>query len=207
MRKSGWAAATGLGSLVLLLAACGGSSSPTGATGAGSSSVQTGSGSSGAAPASSVSAASTATKNGGGSSPTSSPHQTAGPQPSAGISSIPPIGTTVMIVQHSAIGFVMAKAGGQVVYTYSKDTKGGAPTCTGVCAQTWLPVTGTPQAGPADTFPGAFAVVKNASGAYQVTYNGLPLYTLKGAKPYAVTGNNMGGVWHVIPLSASDIHT
>ncbi len=209
MRKSGWAAATGLGSLVLLLAACGGSSSPTGATGAGSSSVQTGSGSSGAAPASSVSAASTDTKN--GSSPTSpgsaTPHHTAGPQPSAGISSIPPIGTTVMIVQHSAIGFVMAKAGGQVVYTYSKDTKGGTPTCTGTCAQTWLPVTGTPQAGPADTFPGTFAVVKNASGVYQVTYNGLPLYTLKGAKPYAVTGNNMGGVWHVIPLSASDIHT
>ena len=209
MRKSGWAAATGLGSLVLLLAACGGSSSPTGATGTGSSSVQTGSGSSGAAPASSVSAASTDTKN--GSSPTSpgsaTPHHTAGPQPSAGISSIPPIGTTVMIVQHSAIGFVMAKAGGQVVYTYSKDTKGGTPTCTGTCAQTWLPVTGTPQAGPADTFPGTFAVVKNASGVYQVTYNGLPLYTLKGAKPYAVTGNNMGGVWHVIPLSASDIHT
>ncbi len=209
MRKSGWAAATGLGSLVLLLAACGGSSSPTGATGTGSSSVQTGSGSSGAAPASSVSAASTATKN--GSSPTSpgsaTPHHTAGPQPSAGISSIPPIGTTVMIVQHSAIGFVMAKAGGQVVYTYSKDTKGGAPTCTGTCAQTWLPVTGTPQAGPADTFPGTFAVIKNASGVYQVTYNGLPLYTLKGAKPYAVTGNNMDGVWHVIPLSASDIHT
>jgi len=112
-----------------------------------------------------------------------------------------------MIVQHSAIGFVMAKAGGQVVYTYLKDTKGGAPTCTGVCAQTWLPVTGTPQAGPADTFPGTFAVIKNASGVYQVTYNGLPLYTLKGAKPYTVTGNNMDGVWHVIPLSASDIHT
>jgi predicted lipoprotein with Yx(FWY)xxD motif len=212
MRKSGWAAATGLGSLVLLLAACGGSSSPTGATGAGSSSSQTGSGSSGpAAPASSVSAASTATKNGGGSSPGSSgsatPHHTAGPQPSAGISSIPPIGTTVMIVQHSAIGFVMAVASGQVVYTYSNDKKGGASTCTGTCAQTWLPVTGKPQAGPADTFPGSFAVVKDASGVYQVTYNGLPLYTLKGAKPYTVTGNNMGGVWHVIPLSASDIHT
>ena len=112
-----------------------------------------------------------------------------------------------MIVQHSAIGFVMAVAGGQVVYTYSNDKKGGASTCTGACAQTWLPVTGTPQAGPADTFPGSFAVVKDASGVYQVTYNGMPLYTLKGAKPYTVTGNNMGGVWHVIPLSASDIHT
>ena len=207
MRKSGWAAATGLGSLVLLLAACGGSSSPTGATGAGSSSVQTGSGSSGpAAPASSVSAASTATKNGGGSSPGSAtPHHTAGPQPSAGISSIPPIGTTVMIVQHSAVGFVMAVAGGQVVYTYSNDKKGSASTCTGTCAQTWLPVTGTPQAGPADTFPGTFGVVKGAGGVEQITYNGYPLYTLAGAKPLTTAGNGIGGVWHVVPLSASDI--
>jgi predicted lipoprotein with Yx(FWY)xxD motif len=110
-----------------------------------------------------------------------------------------------MIVQHSAVGFVLAVAGGQVVYTYSHDTKGGAPTCTGVCAQTWLPVTGTPQAGPADSFPGTFTVVKNASGVGQIAYNGLPLYILKGAKPYAVTGNNMDGVWHVVPLSASDI--
>jgi predicted lipoprotein with Yx(FWY)xxD motif len=212
MRKSGWAAATALGSLVLLLAACGGSSGTNAATGSGSSTVQTGSGSSGtAAPASSVSAASTASTNGGGTSPKASahatPHHTAGPQPSEGSQSIPPAGTTVMIVQHSAVGFVLAVAGGQVVYTYSKDKAGGPPTCTGTCAATWLPVTGRPQASPADTFPGTFAVVKNASGVGQITYNGMPLYTLKGAKPYAVTGNNMGGVWHVVPLSASDIHT
>jgi len=44
-----------------------------------------------------------------------------------------------MIVQHSAIGFVLAEANGQVVYTYAKDTKGGLPTCTGSCAATWPP--------------------------------------------------------------------
>jgi len=110
-----------------------------------------------------------------------------------------------MIVQHSAIGFVLAEANGQVVYTYAKDTKGGLPTCTGSCAATWPPATGTPQAGPADHFPGTFGVIKGAGGVEQITYNGYPLYTLKGAKPLTTAGNGVAGVWHVIPLSASDI--
>ncbi len=212
MRKSGWAAATGIGSLVLLLAACGGSSGSTSAAGSGSGSAPASSGSSGpAAPASSTTAVATAkaTKSGGRSSPTASAtaHQSVGPQPSsnAGDQSIPAVGTTVMIVQHSALGFVLAEANGQVVYTYAKDKKGGSPTCTGSCASTWPPATGTPQAGPADHFPGTFTVVKGAGGVQQIAYNGMPLYTLAGAKPYSTTGNGIGGVWHVVPLSASDI--
>ena len=207
MRKSGWAAATGLGSLVLLLAACGGSSGSSTAAGSASSAAQANSGSSGpAAPASSATAAATATK-GGGSTPKASatPHHSVGPQPSSNDQSIPAVGTTVMIVQKSALGFVLAEANHQVVYTYSKDKKGGPPTCTGACAAVWLPATGTPQAGPADTFPGTFGVVKGAGGVQQITYNGYPLYTLKGAKPLSTAGNGQGGLWHVVPLSASDI--
>jgi predicted lipoprotein with Yx(FWY)xxD motif len=200
MRKSGWAAATGLGSLVLLLAACGGSSGSNTAAGSTSAAGQPSSGSSGpAAPASSATAASTATK---GSTPTASAkaHHSVGPQPSSGDQSIPPVGTTVMIVQKSRSGYVLAEANHQVVYTYSKDKKYGLPTCTGSCAAIWLPATGTPQAGPADHFPAKFGVIKG-----QITYNGYPLYTLKGAKPLSTSGDGQGGVWHVVPLSASDI--
>ncbi len=200
MRKSGWAAATGIGSLVLLLAACGGSS---GSTPAGSGSAS--SGSSGSAPASSATVAATATKNGASSTASAKPHNSAQPQASTGGVTFPPVGTTVMVVQHSSVGYVLAEANGSVVYTYDKDTKGGAPTCTGSCAEAWPPVTGTPKAGPADTFPGTFGVVKGAGGVEQITYNGLPLYTFAGAKPLSVAGNGVGGVWHVVPLSASDI--
>lgn len=215
MRKSGWTAATGIGSLVLLLAACGGSSTPTSAAGSGSSAGQPSSGSSGpAAPASSVSPVATATKSAKGSSsspaaPSPKPHHTAGPQPSsnAGDQSIPAAGTTVMIVQHSNLGYVLAEANGQVVYTYSKDKKGGPATCTGSCASKWPPATGTPQAGPADHFPGTFTVVKGAGGVQQIAYNGKPLYTFAGAKPYSTAGNGVNGVWHVVPLSAGDIVT
>jgi len=206
MRKSGWAAATGLGALVLLLTACGGSSGSASAAGGGagaSSTAMASNGSSGSAgPATSVSAASTATKS-GGSTPTSSPgavRHSVGPQPSSGTVSFPPVGTTVMVIEHTKLGFVLAQANGQVVYTYSKDTRGGAPTCTGSCAAAWPPVTGTPKAGPADHFPGTFTVIKG-----QIAYNGMPLYTFKGAKPYTTAGNGIGGVWHVVPMSASYI--
>jgi hypothetical protein len=52
---------------------------------------------------------------------------------------------------------------------------------------------------------GEFGLVKNSSGVEQITYEGLPLYVLKGAKPLLTTGNGQGGVWHVVKLSASDI--
>jgi predicted lipoprotein with Yx(FWY)xxD motif len=208
MRKSGWTAATGLGSLVLLLAACGGSSGTTSAAGAASGQPSASSGSAPATAASSVSAASTASQGGGSTaSAKAKPHKSVGPLPSGAADerSIPPVGTTVMIVQKSAIGFVLAEANHAVVYTYDKDKKGAAPTCTGTCAKTWLPATGVPQAGPADHFPGQFGVIKNASGVEQITYDGLPLYTLAGAKPLLTSGNGQGGVWHVIKLSASDV--
>ena len=211
MRKSGWAAATGLGSLVLLLAACGGSSSSSNTAGtaasgtASSTAVATSSASGGSSstPAS-ASASGKASKE---ASPhiSATPHNTAGPQPSSGTVTFNPQGTTIMIVQHSSLGYVLAEANGQVVYTYSKDTKNGAPTCTGSCASQWPPVTGTPKAGPADTFPGSFGVVKGSGGKEQVTYNGLPLYTYAGAKPYATTGNGVGNEWKVVALSSSDI--
>jgi predicted lipoprotein with Yx(FWY)xxD motif len=117
----------------------------------------------------------------------------------------PPVGTTVLVVQHSSLGWVMAKADGSVVYTYAKDSKGKAPTCTGSCASVWAPVTGSPKAGPADTFPGSFSLVTAANGQKVITYEGLPLYTFVGAPPLSTKGNGVGGVWHVIMLSGSDV--
>jgi predicted lipoprotein with Yx(FWY)xxD motif len=111
----------------------------------------------------------------------------------------------VLIVLHSNLGWVMAKADEHVVYTFAKDTKGGPPTCTGSCASVWAPVSGIPMAGPADTFPGTFTVVTGAGGHKVIAYDGYPLYTYVGAPPLSTVGNGIGGVWHVIKLSAGDI--
>ena len=118
---------------------------------------------------------------------------------------LPQPGSIVLIVEKTAIGYVLAEANGKVVYTYGKDTKGGSPACTGSCASIWPPVTGAPVASKADTLPGTLNTISDANGAKQVTYNGLPLYTFKGAKVFQTTGNGVGGEWHVIKLSASDV--
>jgi predicted lipoprotein with Yx(FWY)xxD motif len=171
MRKSGFAAAAGLGSLALLLTACGGSS---------------------------------------GSSSTSSPTTTSTAQPgngapsSAALGGIKP-GSTVLHVQKSNVGWVLALSNGQVVYAYDKDPKGGSPACTGSCAQVWLPVTGSPVVSPADTGLGTLGTVATSNGAKQITYNGSPLYTYKGARALATKGNGIGGVWHVVKMSESNI--
>jgi predicted lipoprotein with Yx(FWY)xxD motif len=168
MRKSGWAVAAGLGSLVLLLTACGGSSSPSAS-----------------------------------SSSTGSSTQSASAQPSSILGLSP--GDTVLIVQHSDLGWVLAEANGDVVFTYGKDTKGGSPQCTGSCAGIFRAVTGVPKVGPADTLPGTLGTVTMANGGKQITYNGLPLYTYKGAGPLTTKGNGMNGLWHVIKLTSSDV--
>jgi predicted lipoprotein with Yx(FWY)xxD motif len=171
MRKSGFAAAAGLGSLALLLTACGGSSGS----------------SSGSNPAT------TSTAKPGNGAPSS-----------AALGGITP-GSTVLHVQKSSIGWVLALSNGQVVYTYDKDPKGGASACTGACAQSWLAVTGKPLVSPADTGLGTLGTVATTDGAKQITYNGSPLYTFKGARPLAAKGNGIGGVWHVVKMSESNI--
>jgi predicted lipoprotein with Yx(FWY)xxD motif len=207
MRKSGWTVATGLGSLVLLLTACGGSSSASSTTGAASDSATQGTAVSSASTGSSSSTSSspTSTASARATHSTSAAEKSAEAQPSSNAVSFPPVGTTVLIVEHSKLGWVMAKADGFVVYTYAKDSKGGAPSCTGSCASVWAPVTGMPKAGPADNFPGTFGVVTGAGGKKVITYNGYPLYTYVGAPPLSTKGNGLDGVWHVIMLSQSDI--
>ena len=44
-----------------------------------------------------------------------------------------------------------------------------------------------------------------SNGAKQITYNGMPLYTFKGAEPLSTKGNGAEGKWHVIKLPGSDI--
>jgi predicted lipoprotein with Yx(FWY)xxD motif len=199
MRKGRWAAAAGLGSLALLLmTACGSSSSPTAA--------------STSAPASSPASSSTTTQSSSTSSPatapssgnaTSAPAQSPGPQASGSLGAGIPAGTTVLIVQHSKLGYVLAEASGQVVYTYAHDTKGGPPTCTGSCASLWLPVTGSPMAANGEHVPGTLGVVTRSDGTKQVTYNGYPLYTYSGAAPLST--HAIPGVWNVVLLSAADL--
>ena len=108
-------------------------------------------------------------------------------------------------MEHSKAGWVLAEANGTVVYTYGGDAKGGKPTCTGSCSDVWPALTGLPQVSAADTLPGTLGTVALSDGTKQITYNGYPLYTLKGAGALSTKGNGMDGKWHVVKLSKSDV--
>ncbi len=200
MRKSGWAAA-GLASAVLLLTACGSSSSSPAATATGvtqtsaPASSSTGQASTSAPSSSSATSAAPST-----SSP--STHQSAQPQASSNPGGTIAAGTTIFIDQMSKLGFVLALANGQVVYTYAHDPTGGTPTCTGACTSIWVPVTGVPKLVLGLSLPGSFSLVTRSDGTKQIAYNGHPLYTFKGARPLTTAGEGVDGVWHVVKLPA-----
>lgn len=177
MRKSGWAAAAaGLFSAALLLSACGGGGS-----------------SSSSAPA-------------GGSSSTASSNAESTAQPASGGHAsggmtAPPKGALFFSIQKSAHngkpgGFVLVEGVGVIVYTYA----GAAGSCTGSCATQWPALTGVPLKSNADNLPGTFGTTSSG----QITYNGAPLYTYKGARPHV---SHAGGLWKTIPLPCSDIIT
>jgi len=173
MRKRGWAAIA-LGPLVLLVAACGSSSTTPGSA----------YGNSSATPMASGSASSSGSSTTGmGTSSTS-----------GGMSK-----TVTLTIKDSKIGNVLANAKGQTIYWYSKDMKGGPSTCAGSCLTAWPMVMGAPVAAMGVKFAGKLGSVKDATGVMQATYNGYPLYTYTGdMAPGDTSGNGAGGMWHVI---------
>jgi predicted lipoprotein with Yx(FWY)xxD motif len=94
--------------------------------------------------------------------------------------------TTTLVAK--AIGsqtLLVAGSNGMTVYTFTKDTAGGASTCTGACLTKWpaltVPAGSAPSSGAAVT--GTLATITRADdGTLQVTYNGLPLYFYQGDK-------------------------
>ena len=99
----------------------------------------------------------------------------------------------------------MIRKPGRIVNPCSFEPGTVTVACTGACAQSWLAVTGKPLVSPADTGLGTLGTVVTTDGAKQITYNGSPLYTFKGARPLAAKGNGVGGVWHVVKMSESNI--
>ncbi len=85
---------------------------------------------------------------------------------------------------------------GMTVYTFDKDVaNSGASSCDDACAKNWPPV----EAGADATPEGDYTVIERDDGTKQWAHQGQPLYTYtKDAKTGDSTGDNVGGVWHVV---------
>jgi predicted lipoprotein with Yx(FWY)xxD motif len=100
----------------------------------------------------------------------------------------------------SSLGKILVDSKGMTLYTFDNDGKGAAmSSCSGKCIGAWPPLVA-----PADAkAEGEWTVVgvtdKDGKSEKMWAYNGWPLYTfIKDAKPGDVTGDGVGGVWHVV---------
>ncbi|MSO89244.1 MAG: hypothetical protein EXQ89_04650 [Rhodospirillaceae bacterium] len=104
---------------------------------------------------------------------------------------------------YTKAGPVLTDRKGLVLYTFDRDTPSKS-TCNGTCAETWPPVSAADYTGGAKGFK--LSVITRDDGSKQWAYEEKPLYRYsKDAKPGDFTGDKVGNVWHVVPISGHDM--
>lgn len=106
-----------------------------------------------------------------------------------------PTGDLVMTKTSAAKGDYLVGPSGMTLYIFDKDTA-GVSNCAGSCATLWPPY--TTAAAPA-TLPTNMTTLTRADGSIQFAYKGMPVYYYTPDKqPGDVTGDGVGGVWHLV---------
>ncbi|MET3661017.1 COG4315 family predicted lipoprotein [Aquamicrobium ahrensii] len=91
-------------------------------------------------------------------------------------------------------GEVLTDGKGMTLYTFDKDAE-NTSNCYDDCAVKWPPL----MAGASATAEAPFTLVTRKDGSRQWAHNGKPLYLWQADKaPGDVTGDGVGGVWHVV---------
>lgn len=107
----------------------------------------------------------------------------------------------MLMTKKTSLGDILTDQKDMTLYTFKND-KPGESTCYDACAKEWKPVVvasedAKPTLGHGLT--GKVSVIERKDGAYQVTYNGMPLYYYADdAKPGDTKGDGFKGLWHVV---------
>ena len=92
------------------------------------------------------------------------------------------------------LGKVLADNKGMTLYIFDKDVAGKS-NCYGKCATAWPPIMAAASAEPT----GKLSIITRKDGSKQWAFDKMPLYGwFKDKKPGDVTGDNRGGVWHIV---------
>src|SRR6185437_11321094 len=112
---------------------------------------------------------------------------------------------SVLKVERTSAGMVLAGSKGLTLYYYAEDKPGsGKSVCTGGCATAWPPLTAPVKAPMGAKMPGPIGMITRAGGAKQVTINGYPIYYYaEDMTPGQAKGNGAEGAWHVIKIRAA----
>ncbi len=108
---------------------------------------------------------------------------------------------TVSVGGNEELGSFLVGPDGMTLYLFTNDAP-GVSNCYDECAVRWppllIPEGQQPTAGEGVT--GKLGVIERQDGTYQVTYNDMPLYYwIRDVAPGDATGQNVGGVWFVVP--------
>ena len=118
------------------------------------------------------------------------------PSESTGTSLATPSNNIYMSKTDAAKGAFLTDFNGMTLYTYDKDTT-GVSNCAGDCLVKWPAYTSGATA--QSTFPENISVITRTDGTKQFAWKGMPLYYWAGdTKAGDVTGDGVGGVWHLV---------
>lgn len=109
----------------------------------------------------------------------------------------------VQVSMDPALGAILTDAEGMTLYLFTNDTVPNESVCYDDCAVNWPPLEpGENMTLPAGV-PGELTVFDRDDGTQQVAYNGIPLYYwINDEQPGDTTGQEVGGVWFVVPPGA-----
>jgi predicted lipoprotein with Yx(FWY)xxD motif len=86
---------------------------------------------------------------------------------------------------------------GMTLYVFDKDTTPNESSCYGACAKAWPFYTSGATA--QKQLPAHIAMIVRTDGSKQFAWDGKPLYYYAGdAKPGDLTGDGIGGIWHIV---------
>lgn len=101
-----------------------------------------------------------------------------------------------MTKTNSQKGNYLTDFAGMTLYIYDKDTV-GTSNCYNGCATAWPPYTSGATA--EKTLPANITVITRTDGSKQFAWKGKPLYYYTtDTKPGDITGDGVGGVWHIV---------
>lgn len=132
--------------------------------------------------------------------------QGAGPTPPGVVSAAPSGGASdaaaaaALATAGSPLGTIVVNGQGMSAYVFDHDTAGsGTSACTGPCLSLWPAITAATGTPAVSGVTGKIATNALPDGKFQLTLNGLPLYTYTpDTKPGDTTGEGFGGIWWVV---------
>ncbi|MGA7204235.1 MAG: hypothetical protein WBX27_06355 [Specibacter sp.] len=107
----------------------------------------------------------------------------------------------------TSLGTIIVNGKGMTAYVFDHDTAGSGKTaCTGPCASLWPAITATSATPAFSGVTGKVGTITLPNGTFQVTVNGLPVYTYApDTKPGDDAGQGYAGIWWVIGADGTKI--